>query len=297
MSAGCVICGGPLEPQYPAVLDVVSGETFAIERCAACQLGHTTPQPDDLAPYYGTQYHGRRHGFTARYSDARRLRCLRDVAPAPGRLLDVGCGDGSFLLAAREKGWSVVGTELNPALARAAGLDVYSTVPEVSAHGPFDVITFWHTLEHMKDPRAMLGHARSLLAPNGVVLVAVPNAGSTQAVHFKEDWFHLDVPRHLFHFSDTGLEAVLRANELSVVRRWSQEIEIGVFGWIQTFLNRMLSKPNALYAWLTGRPVRASDAAVSTVLGSFLFLFSTPLELVAIARRKGATLVVAARAS
>src|SRR5258708_34063101 len=95
----CHACGGALAPRFDAVVDPQTRETFAILACARCGLGHTTPQPDDLAPYYGAAYHGNRHGLTARYCAARRARIVASVAgpasdpPVP----PPGCGGGKLL--------------------------------------------------------------------------------------------------------------------------------------------------------------------------------------------------------
>jgi SAM-dependent methyltransferase len=282
----------------PKVIDPQTREAFAILRCQSCGLGHTAPQPADLAKYYGVSYHGSRHGFTANYADRRRMRWLGEVfAFKPGaRLADVGCGDGTFLKLARSRGFSVSGTELNPKIARDEGLDVGITLEEIAERGPFDVITFWHTLEHMRDPVAMLRQARSLLSRDGVVLVAVPNAGSAQARAFGRNWFHLDVPRHLFHFTEHSLVRALSNVQLSVIRRWNQEAENGFFGWTQSALNAISREPNALYALLTGRKVAASSAIVSVATGSLITLATVPIELGAVARNSGGTLIVAARA-
>jgi len=84
------------------VRDPETKHLFSILECTNCGLGHTSPQPGDLREYYGPTYHGGRHAFTARQAIARRIGIVEDVA-GPGycrTLLDVGCGDGSFLKAA-----------------------------------------------------------------------------------------------------------------------------------------------------------------------------------------------------
>ena len=147
------------------------------------RAGHTYPQPEDLGRYYGSAYHGGRHGFTARYCARRRERFVRQSAGAPAgrRLLDVGCGDGTFLLGARTQGWDVAGTELNPAIARDAGLRVWSQLEEAAERAPYACITLWHSLEHMRAPRETIEQAARMLEPGGTLVVAVPNAGGLQA--------------------------------------------------------------------------------------------------------------------
>jgi SAM-dependent methyltransferase len=296
MAGVCVTCGAECAVSHREVVDPITGSTFAIERCPTCGLGQTTPQPVDIGPYYGPEYHGRRHGITAAYSDARRVRFVESATDRRGPLnvLDVGCGDGTFLLAGRKQGWTVTGTELNPSIARSAGLTVFEDIANASANAPYDVITFWHTLEHMRNPRAMLEAAVKMLAPDGVVLIAVPNAHSIQARVFGPRWFHLDVPRHLFHFSPRSLDALLAKTGLRRRRSWTQEFEIGLFGWTQSVLNRVFDKPNVLYGLLTGRKVPVAAAVASTVAGSVVTPAAVPLELAASMTGRGATIILAA---
>jgi len=165
----CEACGEELIERLPNVIDPQTRESFAIVGCPSCGLGKTVPQPDDLSPYYGPAYHGGRHGFTARYCVNRRLRFLRQVAgPGAGRrLLDVGCGDGAFLVSARGTGWEVAGTETNPSLARAAGIEVCTALDDATKLRPFACVTAWHSLEHMRSPRELVRDAVQLLERRG----------------------------------------------------------------------------------------------------------------------------------
>lgn len=299
MPSHCNACGGSLKTRFPAVLDPQTLEHFAIAACERCGLGHTTPQPEDLQPYYGETYHGGRHGFTARYCVRRRLRLVRAAAGAGRgrRLLDVGCGDGAFLLGAQAAGWNVMGTEMNPALARAAGLLVQETIDDARAHAPFDCVTLWHSLEHMRDPHATLKSLAKLLAPEGFILVAVPDAEGLQARVFGAGWFHLDVPRHLYHFGAASLEHLLDATGFAIVRRWHQEFEYDLFGWSQSALNRLIPAPNLFFNRLTGRRAAAGkgQVAASYLAGAALSALALPFTAIGALSRRGGTLIVAAR--
>ena len=306
MPSCCNACGGALKMRYAAVLDPQTREHFSIIACEACGLGHTVPQPENLQPYYGSTYHGGRHGFTDSYCVRRRLRIVRAAAGdgrAVGRrLLDVGCGEGTFLLGARDWGWHARGTDMNPAPARAAGLDVRETIEEVREEeggheALFDCITLWHSLEHMRDPRATLQSLAQLLAPGGLLVVAVPDAGGLQARLFGPRWFHLDVPRHLYHFNQRSLKHLLEAAGFVIVRRWHQEFEYDLLGWSQSALNLLMPEPNIFFNRLTGRDTGAgkSQAAASHVLGIILSAVALPANAVGAVSRRGGTLVVAAR--
>jgi SAM-dependent methyltransferase len=308
MPSCCNACGGALKMRYAAVLDPQTREHFSIAACEACGLGHTLPQPEHLQPFYGSDYHGGRHGFTDRYCVRRRLRIItaavgEDRAGGGRRLLDVGCGEGTFLLGARDRGWNVMGMEMNPALARAAGLDVRETIEEVqeaeeTREASFHCITLWHSLEHMRDPRTTLQSLARLLAPGGVLVVAVPDAGGWQARLFGPRWFHLDVPRHLYHFNHRSLKRLLEATGFTIVRRWHQEFEYDLLGWSQSALNLLMPEPNIFFNRLTGRYTidgKKSQAAASYVLGMTLSALAVPATTAGALSRRGGTLVVAAR--
>lgn len=299
----CNACEGSLEPRLASVQDPQSLEEFAIHRCASCGLGHTNPIPSDLGAYYGPAYYGKRHSFTDRYCLARRLRTLASATgragQVGGKVLDVGCGDGNFIAAAGEAGWKATGTDIGGALdnARAAGLDVYGSLEEAAARGPFDAVTMWHTLEHFTDPKATLEKVRSAIAPNGTLVVAVPDAAGLQASLFRGRWFHLDVPRHLYHFDRSALASLLGRVGF-VPERWQhQEIENDVFGWMQSALNAMLPAPNVLFQSLTGKPSHggAGQRALSYALGTALAPAALAATTVSAVTKRGAVLIAICR--
>jgi len=113
--------------------------------------------------------------------------------------------------------------------------------------GPFDCITLWHSLEHVRDPSAILRDCKKILKPGGVLLIAVPDAGGLEARTFGARWFHLDVPRHLFHFTRKSLASVLRAAGFAGLRSWHQEFEYDLLGWSQSALNAMGFPPNLFF--------------------------------------------------
>ena len=290
----CEICAETLEAMFPKVRDPQTGEVFSISRCLKCGLGHTYPQPGDLSPYYGPKYHGGRHGMTERLCVGRRLRFVSAVAQ-PGLLLDFGCGDGGFLEAASRLGWSVAGVEMQPSHARARGLRVEERIEETA--GRFDLVTLWHSLEHVRSPRTVMQSIAERLSADGTVIVAVPNLDSLQARAFRQNWFHLDVPRHLFHFTPLALERLFARCGLHIVRRWNLEFELDLFGWTQGALNRVMPHPNVLFDTLTsrGNSHKPWEVGASFILGAGVTVAAAPAVLLSAAMAKGAVAIVAAR--
>lgn len=294
-----MLCGGPLEALYSAVRDPYSGESFSILHCARCDLGQTSPIPRNLGQYYPASYHGGRHGVTAKYCVSRRARMLRRTCGdgVGMKLLDIGCGEGTFLLKARAEGWSVFGTELKRAAARAAGLEVWEALEEARTAAPFDCIALWHSLEHLPDPMATLRLARTLMHPHGKIIIAVPDAGGLQARTFGAQWLHLDVPRHLHHFTQRSLTKLLNTAGFETVRTWNQEFEYDLLGWVQSALNKVLPDPNVLFSMLTARrsEVAAGQKFVSVCGGAMLAIPALAGIVLGTGLKRGGTLVIAAK--
>src|SRR5262245_58675963 len=150
----CRLCRVGMIGRYSGLVAEETGEAFDIVVCPQCGMGRTSPQPADLSPYYPPSYYGNRHGLTAGFCNRRRVNLLgRWMGPGAGRLLlDWGCGDGDFLLAARRRGWVGCGLERH---VRASGQDDPPIVQDLDAlygRPPFACTTFWHVLEHLDDP-------------------------------------------------------------------------------------------------------------------------------------------------
>jgi len=294
--SSCASCGNPLSPRHPAVEDPQTRQRFAVLACVECGLGHTSPAPDDLSPFYGAEYYGGRHGVTQRLCLWRRTRLLerfgRDTGRKP-RLLDVGCGDGSFLEAARQRGWDVAGTELNAGPARSSDLPIYGSV--AAAGIGYACVTLWHSLEHLRDPRAALSQVAAALVPGGTVLVAVPDAQGAQARLFGPRWRHLDVPRHLFHFGARSLELLLSSTGLTPFWRRHQELEYDLFGWAQSALDAVPGGRDILLRSLSGRERSPAKRFAGLALGGALGALALPISVATSLAGSGGTLIVAAR--
>ncbi len=299
-SRDCLSCGAPTVVAHREVTDPQSREVFSLIRCTDCGLGQTEPIPDDIGRYYGAAYHGGRHGSTAQFRARRRVSLVESALGSSlsgKRVLDIGCGDGTFLLATAARGAVVAGTEYSPDLARSQGLTVYGSLDEIPSDEKFDAITMWHTLEHMVDPRVDVAYARDHVSPDGVFVVAVPNAGGLQARFSGRYWFHLDVPRHLFHFSDRSLRTMLSRHDFSVHKRWDMEAEYDLMGWSQSMLNSTGKEPNAFFDILRGKATTLSSSGRALQLAAGVATTAVALPLVAAgtALKQGGTLIFAAK--
>ena len=132
-----------------------------------------------------------------------------------GTLLDVGCGDGDLVRAMQDYGWRSVGVDLDPAAVQFAcrrGLDVRlgSLVDQAYPTCSFDAIILNHVIEHIPDPILMLKECHRILKPEGRLILATPNVDSWFHRKFRQNWVHLDPPRHVYLFGTGTLTELVR---------------------------------------------------------------------------------------
>ncbi|MCS7045897.1 MAG: class I SAM-dependent methyltransferase [Gemmataceae bacterium] len=223
----CLLCGSaawtPLV-EAPDPTPGGAGQWFMVVQCKDCGLCYTNPRPssDSIQQFYPPGYvpHQSRVAAAERSwwrpiwpGRATGRRWLR--LQGEGRLLDFGCGGGAYLLRMRRQGWRVAGidtsAEVVERLRTTFGLSVlhgslpHPELPEES----FDVVTMWHSLEHVHEPLTVLRGAYRVLTPQGRLIVAVPNMDSAAFRWFGQAWNGLDLPRHLVHFAPWSLQLML----------------------------------------------------------------------------------------
>ena len=149
-------------------------------------------------------------------------RLIRHLAPG-GRLLDVGCANGTFVAYAGQVGWQATGIDVDAAsvaIGRQHGLDLHEqTLADHAANHPgtYDAITMSHVIEHIADPVEFLAAARRALAPGGTLWVATPNLRALGHRRYGTHWIGLDPPRHLVLFDPTSLRRALAAAGFTTV--------------------------------------------------------------------------------
>lgn len=284
---------------------------FWIEACPGCGLGRTEPSVpgSEIGKWYPETYYGRENvrfnplfEYLTRVFRKRRARVLHNRVPR-GPVLDVGCGRGFILSYLKSLGYESHGLEFSETAAWHArhvlGLDVETGDLLKSKHAKnhFHAVVFWHSLEHLSDPVGAVARSRELLKTGGLLAIAVPNFESLQARLFGRYWFHLDVPRHYWHFGARSLESVLQRHHFRVVELAHFSFEQNPYGWLQSFYNALGFKNNFLYDMLKNSSARAStlkkhpfQCLLTVALLPPLLALSLVMTAVEAALRRGGTI-------
>lgn len=285
---------------------------FSVVRCAECGYGRSFPVVGDaeIGRWYPQAYYGEDNVRFNRLFEAlvrvfrkRRARWIARLS-RPGPALDVGCGRGFLLRTLKDLGYGVQGVELSEHAARharALGIDVhvgpFRSGPFV--RGTYHAVIFWHSLEHLRNPFEAIAWAGELLAPGGLLVVAVPNLDSLQARLFGGDWFHLDVPRHYVHFGTRSLRRTLERAGFRPLTVSHFSLEQNPYGALQSLYNVLGFDWNLLYALLKTRSSRPDgfrpprlQTALVVLLFPWLFALALGIWLVELVLRRGGTIDV-----
>lgn len=258
----CIACGREGVELYAGLTDSLAGApgVWRMVRCSdsGCAMLWLDPRPvpEDLIKAYATYHtHGTRRarggaqlGLSALNSACKLLcrlielrgglgrqrRALRTMfigGAAPGRLLEVGSGSGRFLARMRRAGWTVQGTDFDPAVAariRARyGMEI--DVGELPALGypadTYDVVAMSQVIEHVHDPLGLLAEAHRVLRPGGRLVLSTPNARALAHRRYGRAWRGLEPPRHLHIFTREALAQAAAKGGLRVERMFTLSTE------------------------------------------------------------------------
>lgn len=222
-----------------------TGEEFSLVWNTDHDMLITTPQPsvENLSYYYESEnyisHNDDAKGLLAllyrtvkKRSLKNKISLIESLLGTKGSLLDVGAGTGEFCKVAIENNWKVEGVEPSEAalqFAKEKGIKMYTELEDV-VDKKYDIITLWHVLEHLPDLEKVIQKLSSLLKPDGVLIIAVPNYNSFDAKYYKSFWAAFDVPRHLWHFSKNSIPRLFRENFklLSMKPMWFDSVYVSL---------------------------------------------------------------------
>ena len=228
----CPICGSEDISSAHQIKDhMVSQEVFTVVGCSQCGMKRTSPRPntssigryyesdaykshnDDGGGLFDAIYH-----VTRNWAAGKKARFLDSVSPLKSKipaLLDVGCGIGVFLEAAKKQNWGVFGVEISENARKQAekrlNQPVFEKIEALPNEQKFDGISLFHVLEHLPEPKGTLEVLLEKAQPGAPLILALPNYESWDAKHYGADWAAWDVPIHFWHFRKEDVQALAHA--------------------------------------------------------------------------------------
>lgn len=237
----CPVCGSSDSSTVIETADELASQTrtFKLVRCKICDTAHTEPllTTEQLRPYY---YEGYWHQTENTYQELRSFvrkaeqlfinfqlnlvaRPLKRHLPKGKKVLDVGTGSAEFMHTLQKAGYDVYGVDPSQGAVEHArksfGEHVHQgTIEQVAfPEESFDAVTFIHVLEHVQNPDQTIAETARILKPGGFLLIEVPHLDSVGFRLSGKRWLGLDIPRHLYHFSNKALRYILEKHGLEVI--------------------------------------------------------------------------------
>lgn len=258
--ASCAVCGAPA----PAIWRRLRG--FDLHRCPACRTAQVSPlpTPEELCRHYDVNFFTgdvTRFGYMDYVAERpymernyrRKLARLYPLLRAGRRTLDVGCAYG-FWLDFLGPEWTRTGVEPCAEAVAYAREQLRLTVgaggleaPEAAAGAPYDLITLWDVLDHLRDPVGELRRLHALLAGGGLLVLNLGDLDALFARLMGDRWYILIPPTHLFYFTRRGITALLEREGFTVEQ---VETEGKSFFLSLCFYRLQYILPCALTRWL-----------------------------------------------
>lgn len=231
----CPVCGKNDFSLFLNTQDYfLTQEEFTIDKCLSCGFVFTNPIPieSELSKYYDspdylshtankTSLTGEIYKMFRSVNIKNKYKLVSSYTKGKS-ILDIGCGTGELLNFFKQKGWDVQGVEPNQSArafaSRRYNIDVFNENElDKFEENSFNVISMWHVLEHVPDLDDRMKQLNKLVKKDGLILIALPNLNSPDAVKYGKQWAGLDVPRHLYHFTKHTLQVLLKRHKMELI--------------------------------------------------------------------------------
>lgn len=215
----------------------LSDDQFGVYQCQSCGVVFVQVEVNSeyYRKYYPANYYEGDQGnlllgkllfLLKELSFKRKLRLINKYKPQSCKLLEIGCAKGEFL-DRLPSSFQKCGVEIN----QVAYQYVKEHCKDIEIHnvridssdfdnfslGEYEVIVMWHVFEHVDNPKIFVRNLSRLLSKDGIVVLDIPNRNSIGFNLSKRAWFHLDAPRHLFHYTYDSLRLLLESYNLEII--------------------------------------------------------------------------------
>ncbi len=229
-SVSCALCG---KDDLIPVLESkdyrfkASSQVFCLVQCDNCGLVYVNPRPtrEEIGKFYPDEgYYQENESLANKYNRLLRNSKVRKIEKfsKKGNILDIGCGNGDFLSAMEARGWHSYGTDVSLNACQLASKklqNIYNCELQECDFSDeiFDAITLNHVFEHFTKPKQEIEEIHRIIKPGGLLYLSLPNIKSRQFEITKGFWHHLEMPRHVYHFSPTTIRSFLEKNGFKVL--------------------------------------------------------------------------------
>ena len=292
----CLICG---ETEWSCLfsIDDIFNEQYNFGCCLSCSVFSLNPFPDNrqLEQAYDESYYG--YGDEKfnpviekvinwfRFQNAKRF--AQNIS-SKARVLDIGCGNGSFLNALGTCGdFELHGIEPpgksadRAAIISSINLHKGYLEKETFLRNYFDAIVLTHVFEHLPNPLESIQIITDISKNGALLQLEIPNISSWQYSVFKSKWFHLDPPRHLNMFPPSVLIKELESRNWQLKKKSYFSPQFSPFGAQQSILNMVVSKRDVLYEHLKGnQEYTYSFSTLSLLLQKLFHWLSFPFFVI-----------------
>jgi len=208
----------------------ISDTVFSIVRCNKCEFVFLNPRPSkaESMNFYSSDFHKQDNTLFYKIIEPFFRLSQESIGKTfkkykkSGSLLDIGCGNGSFIMFMQKFGYDVRGVELNPEAEKFASNLLKDRIfykelkdcdfPEKT----FDIITMMQSLEHVYDLNEILSEIRRVLKDDGILFISVPNAAFFESRLFGPYYYNLEAPRHLYFFTKESIKSLMLKNDFLV---------------------------------------------------------------------------------
>lgn len=212
LHTSCLVCNSP------SLKKIKGFRSSHLCKCLSCGFvfAQAIPTMNELEEHY--ECYGRNDYLSPitikRYND---LLDYFEQFRKTGKLLDVGCGIGYFLLEAKKRNWVVYGTEYTDKaveICNNLGINMQKGVLDPSNYQPgsFDIITSFEVIEHINNPQREIDHFKQLLREGGLVYITTPNWNSLLRYRFKSAYNVITYPEHLSYYTKSTITKLFKSN-------------------------------------------------------------------------------------
>ena len=222
----CLICNSESSKKFISLKDRfnTTNEVFSLVKCL-CGFVYLNPRPGDkdILKYYNTNKYDPHNKVGLLYRIVQKISFFWKISvikkifnKKETSILDYGAGKGDFAYYLNKKKYKIDIYE--PILNNRDfndSIKIYSNNKDIKAS--YDLITFWHSLEHIHDIDDLFDIIQNILKNDGFLFIAVPNLNAIERTYFGKNWAAYDAPRHLYHFNYQSMSKMLDKYNFEIV--------------------------------------------------------------------------------